>query len=167
MNKFIMADPNRCIGCRTCELACAIAHGNGSATAISTSSFRAYITMVKEGDITVPVMCKQCEDAPCANACPTGALVNANGLVEVHETRCIGCKSCVLACPFGVIDITMKDTKAQINKCDLCGDQDAGPACIKTCPTNALTLFDQNKLAALKKEKLLRSAIGANSHLIE
>jgi electron transport protein HydN len=166
MNKFIMADPNRCIGCRTCELACAIAHGNGNATSISTSSFCTSITLIKEADITVPVVCKQCEDAPCANACPTGALVKANGLVEVHEAHCIGCKSCVLACPFGVIEISMKGTKAQINKCDLCVDQATGPACITACPTNALTLFDQHQLAILKQEKLQRTAIGANSHLI-
>ena len=166
MNKFIIADPNHCIGCRTCELACAIAHGKGSATAMSAAVFHPRITVIKEGDITVPVMCKQCEDAPCVNACPTGALIRANSFVEIHEDRCIGCKSCVVACPFGAIDITMQAGKANIHKCDLCVDQKAGPACVNSCPTNALSLYDKNQLAALKQKKLLRTVIGDNSHLM-
>lgn len=166
MNKFILADPNRCIGCRTCELACAMAHDSGGAMAISAASFSPRITVIREGDVTVPVMCKQCEDAPCAKTCPTGALVLANGFVEIHEERCIGCKSCVLACPFGVIDITMKAGKAQVNKCDLCVGQASGPACISSCPTDALSICDQAQLSALKRKKLLRTVIGDNSYLI-
>ena len=166
MNKFVIADPSRCIGCRTCELSCAIAHGNGSAISMSFSSFSPRISVVKAGDVTVPVMCKQCEDAPCVKACPTGALVRANGFVEIHEERCIGCKSCVVACPFGAIDILMKAGKASVIKCDLCVGQSTGPACIKTCPTNALSLCDQKQLDALKQKKLLRTAIGDNSHLL-
>lgn len=166
MNKFIIADPNRCIGCRTCELACAMTHGNGSETAISAASFSPRITVIKEGDITVPVMCKQCEDAPCAKTCPSGALVRANGYVEIHEERCIGCKSCVIACPFGAIDITMNEGKASIIKCDLCVDQPAGAACINVCPTDALSICDQKQLSDLKQKKLLRTVIGDNSHLM-
>lgn len=164
MNRFIIADPNRCIGCRTCEIACAMAHNND--LAISASSFSPRITVIREADITVPVMCKQCEDAPCAKACPTGALVRANGFVEIHEGRCIGCKSCIIACPFGAIDISMKAGKASVIKCDLCVDNEAGAACISVCPTDALSVCDQLQLSELKQEKLLRTAIGDNSHLV-
>ena len=164
MNRFIIADPNRCIGCRTCELACSMSHDHDSA--ISAASFSPRITVIKEGDITVPVMCKQCEDAPCAKACPTGALVRANGFIEIHEEHCIGCKSCVVACPFGAIDIVMKGSKASIIKCDLCVDSNTGPACISVCPTDALSLCDEQQLSALKQKKLLRTVVGDNSHLM-
>lgn len=164
MNRFIIADPNRCIGCRTCELACSMAHG--SEVSISAASFSPRITVIREGDITVPVMCKQCEDAPCAKVCPTGALVRANGFVEIHEERCIGCKSCIIACPFGAIDIRMKAGKASVIKCDLCVDNATGAACIRVCPTDALSICDQQQLSEMKHKKLLRTAIGDNSHLV-
>lgn len=70
MNRFIMADSAKCIGCRTCEVACVVSHQD----AISTDAFTPRIRVVKGDAFTTAVGCHQCEDAPCANVCPTQAI---------------------------------------------------------------------------------------------
>ncbi|MFO4006173.1 4Fe-4S binding protein, partial [Enterobacter hormaechei] len=75
MNQFILADPEKCIGCRTCEVACMMSH-QSSATPVA---FTSRIRVVKGGTFTTAVGCHQCEDAPCANVCPTGAIHHAAG----------------------------------------------------------------------------------------
>ena len=89
MNRFIVADSTRCIGCRTCEVACAVAH-QGS---VSANAFTPRIRVVKGGSYTTAVGCHQCEDAPCANVCPTQAIRRNAGVWHVEQARCIGCKS--------------------------------------------------------------------------
>lgn len=106
MNRFVIAEPNKCIGCRTCEVACALAHplGDGTAQALSPANFKPRLRLVKNLKTTAPVQCRQCENAPCVNACPTKALTYRSGTVQLIESRCIGCQTCVLACPFGAMD---------------------------------------------------------------
>lgn len=161
MNQFIVADPNRCIGCRTCEIACALAHGPGDALAKGTvdQGFNPRLKVVKTAKITAPVQCRHCEDAPCANACPNKAIVNTKQTIQVDETVCIGCKNCILACPFGVMDIVPQVVEGETCvqnglklvseegihdkanmvalKCDLCIQRPQGPACVEVCPMNA------------------------------
>ena len=79
MNRFIVADSTRCIGCRTCEVACAVAH-QGS---VSANAFTPRIRVVKGGSYTTAVGCHQCEDAPCANVCPTQAIRRNAGVWHV------------------------------------------------------------------------------------
>ena len=151
MNQFILADPEKCIGCRTCEVACMMSH-QSSATPVA---FTSRIRVVKGGTFTPALACHQCEDAPCANVCPTGAIHRAAGAWLVEQARCIGCKSCMVACPFGAMQVRVVEDRVQALKCDLCAHREGGPACVEACPTHALRCIDP---ASLRAERLRNMA---------
>lgn len=103
-----------------------------------------------------------------AKACPTGALFfdPKNHRIGVNEDNWIGCKSCVMACPFGAVSVATtqvpvlmgdvrvgSQTKSFVLKCDLCVDRPGGPACAEACPTKGLTLVDEERLAELTAER--------------
>ena len=98
MNHFVVAEPRLCIGCYTCMPACVAAH---QAVGLQAHP-RLFVTHTPDG--TMPVQCRHCEDAPCAKVCPVGAIVRADGAIQLNESTCIGCKMCALACPFGAIE---------------------------------------------------------------
>jgi Fe-S-cluster-containing hydrogenase components 2 len=148
MNRFIMADAAKCIGCRTCEAACAVVHQDSDA--VSAATFCPRIRVVKGDAYTTAVGCHQCEDAPCANVCPTRAIHRHAGAWWVEQARCIGCKSCVVACPFGAMQVRLVDNRARALKCDLCAHREGGPACVEACPTRALRCVDPVRLRAEK-----------------
>lgn len=173
MNRFIVAKSSRCIGCRTCELACSLAHQDATdGTEFNAQKLRPSLTTVKTGTISMPVTCHHCEDAPCANACPTGAIVYQADSVQVLEDRCIGCKTCVLACPYGAISVSAGPVarrvggetiplgiRARAQKCDLCSGRDAGPACVGVCPTSALQLVGADQMTDLLQTRRARAAL--------
>ncbi|HHH3524366.1 TPA: 4Fe-4S dicluster domain-containing protein [Enterobacter hormaechei subsp. steigerwaltii] len=150
MNRFILTDPEKCIGCRTCEVACMMSH-QSSAT---PEAFTSRIRVVKGGTFTTAVGCHQCEDAPCANVCPTGAIHRAAGAWLVEQARCIGCKSCMVACPFGAMQVRVVEDRVQALKCDLCAHREGGPACGEACPTHALRCIDPARLRAERLRNL-------------
>lgn len=139
MNPFIMAEAAKCIGCRTCEVACVVSHQeNQDCAAVSAEHFVSRIRVIKESRFTTAVACHQCEDAPCANVCPNGAIRREHGHIYVEQACCIGCKSCMLACPFGAMNVVVHRARVQALKCDLCWHRETGPACVEACPTGAL-----------------------------
>lgn len=149
MNPFIVADSLKCIGCRTCEVACVVAHQESQACeSVSREAFLPRIRVVKGDAFSTAVACHQCEDAPCGNVCPTGAITRDNETIHVDQARCIGCKSCMLACPFGAMNVAVQHARPQAIKCDLCRHREAGPACVDACPTGALACIDVGQLAA-------------------
>ncbi len=150
MNRFILADPEKCIGCHTCEVACMMSHQDAAAPDALTSRIR----VVKGGTFTTAVGCHQCEDAPCANVCPTGAIRRTAGAWLVDQARCIGCKSCMVACPFGAMQIRYVAERARALKCDLCAHREGGPACVEACPTRALSCVDPARLRAERLRNL-------------
>lgn len=166
MNSMIVAESEKCIGCRTCEIACAVGHGDGY---IAPDVFSPRLRVIRGMKVTVPVMCHQCDNAPCANACPTGAIVWSNNSIQVEQEHCIGCKSCAIACPFGAMTVISEEDdlaaglelprESQAIKCDLCVDSADGPACVRVCPTNALRLVDSGELNKQILEKQRRSAL--------
>ena len=152
MNAFIMADAAKCIGCRTCEVACVVSHQeNQDCAAVSAGHFVSRIRVIKENTFTTAVACHQCEDAPCANVCPTQAIRRDRGHIFVEQAHCIGCKSCMLACPFGAMNVVAQTSRVQAVKCDLCWHRDTGPACVEACPTGALTCLDA---ASVQRQRL-------------
>lgn len=178
MNRFIAATPSKCIGCRTCEVACALAHSNGAGVeGMSPATFRPRLHMVRTATISTAVICHHCEDAPCVNACPSGAIVYRDHSVQVEQDRCLGCKSCVMACPFGAMEVaTIPATrqfagvalkvgvKARALKCDLCVGKEGGPACIGVCPTEALHMVDRDAVdetLRLRRERAAQDFAGA------
>lgn len=171
-NRFIAADANKCIGCKTCEIACVMSHTQD--INMSPENFYPRLRVIKGLSVTVPVMCKHCENAPCANGCPTNAIIRKADSIQVIQERCIGCKTCVIACPFGAMTVVTEtlertasaanDTyyslnKSQALKCDLCIDNPAGPACVAVCPTDALKLEEGLSIEQMIKEKQKRTAL--------
>lgn len=153
MTSFIVASPQACIGCRTCEVACALEHVSDGA------EFNPRLKVMHLDTLSVPVMCHQCENAPCVGVCPTGALTMGSERVEADAGRCIGCQSCAVACPFGAITIEVSAGYAPvIVKCDLCGERERGPACVDVCPTAALSKMTEQQLTALQKQRNIATA---------
>lgn len=145
---FVRMD--RCLGCRSCEIACSVAHSKTKtlAGAINESAPpRKRIYVEAASTLKAPLFCRHCEDAPCVSVCPTKALAPdpKSGAVKLENSKCIGCSSCAMACPFGVIQ---EDGSSQvIVKCDLCPDRTI-PACVMACPTRALQLqpeYEKNR----------------------
>ncbi|MGR5239985.1 4Fe-4S dicluster domain-containing protein [Photobacterium damselae] len=176
MNRFVFADPNLCIGCRTCEVACVISHQADSTVAgLNAVDFSPRLTLVKNAHVTTPVMCRQCDDAPCAQVCPNNAIVLEDGFVKVIQSRCIGCKTCVIACPYGAMNVVTKmveETKgsalfkrqvpqSQALKCDLCNHREEGPACVQVCPTGAIRIIESENLTEDSKQKREAAALNA------
>lgn len=162
MNRFIMADNLQCIGCHACEVACVMAHNNEQHV-LNQQRFIPRITVLKEGKRRSAVTCHHCENAPCAQSCPNGAIAKSNDSVQVNQQKCIGCKACVVACPFGTMEIVVTPladghAKAIAHKCDLCRDRPQGPACVENCPADALTLVTPNYLTQLAKSRRQRTA---------
>lgn len=167
MNRFVIAEASKCIGCRTCEIACAVAHPVGSgAQALSPQTFSPRLTVVRSGSVTAPILCRHCDDAPCARACPNNAISQTGDSVQIDQSRCIGCKTCVVACPYGAMTVvsvpaqaqpgsflTSLRPRAEARKCDLCVGSADGPACIPACPTKALHLIDQETMAATLRRR--------------
>lgn len=130
MTRSIYARAERCIACSACEVACQRLHGQVSNVAL----------VRVQGRFAMPLMCRHCDPAPCVAACYTGALVGDGDGVSLDAGRCTGCGLCLAACPFGALGMTA-DARA-VQKCDLCAARQAvgqEPACILTCPTQALT----------------------------
>ncbi len=135
MQRSLNIDPGKCTGCRQCEMACSYENEgvfNPSKSRIRVFTFEAEARFV-------PYTCTQCADAWCMQACPVDAItVNlATGAKEVHADRCVGCKVCTIACPFGTINYNSSSGK--VMKCDLC---QGSPACADACPTQAITFVD-------------------------
>ncbi len=86
MNRFIIADATKCIGCRTCEVACAVSHQeNQDCAALSPDEFISRIRVIKDDSWTTAVACHQCEDAPCANVCPVDAIAANMGIFSLNN----------------------------------------------------------------------------------
>jgi carbon-monoxide dehydrogenase iron sulfur subunit len=144
---FILINPERCVGCHTCELACAAAHtGAGSIIGAVLAGERLHRRnrVVQVDTVKISTQCRQCEDAPCVRVCPTKATYRTETYTAVDQRLCIGCRLCVMVCPFGAIHVATTEVggreKAAAFKCDLCVDLPTGPACVAACPTKALSL---------------------------
>jgi Fe-S-cluster-containing hydrogenase component 2 len=144
---FILVNPERCLGCHTCEVACAEAHtvaGNLIGAVLAGERLQPRNLVLQVDGIKLSTQCRQCEDAPCVKVCPTGATFRTETFTAVDQRLCIGCRLCVMVCPFGairtgMIKINGREKMAAI-KCDLCSDRPEGPACVQACPTQALSL---------------------------
>jgi electron transport protein HydN len=161
---FVQSNAEKCIGCRTCEIACAMAHGDSKANTVgaTTSVIIPRLFVIVTPGVSVPVQCHHCEDAPCRGVCQMSAISRVDGRTVVDATRCVGCKLCLMACPFGAIEFMPlppgtrpifpgEQPKPEewsgrrflrANNCDLCVHRAEGPACVATCPEKALELLN-------------------------
>lgn len=162
-NGFVQGDPLLCIGCRTCMIACVVAHEGKRIFEIDPDGydFHPKLKVIKTFNVSVPVQCKHCENPACQAVCKSGAIARVNGAVVVDRDKCIGCKSCFEACPFGAIQmvplgfLTNPDGSRRVvaNKCDLCQGVEGGPACKRVCPTAALRFIEHEDISNLLASK--------------
>ena len=98
MNRFIVTVADRCTACGACEVACVNVH--------AAAGLQAYPRLHESRAAQRPthVQCRHCEDAPCAEVCPVGAITRGDDSIVINESICIGCRMCALACPFGAIE---------------------------------------------------------------
>ncbi len=182
-------DTTLCIGCKACEVACKewnnlpadhiglTGHSYDNTGALSANTWR-HVNFIEQtvrddnqgafqsGWLMMSDVCKHCHNAPCLEACPTGALFRTEfDTVVVQQDICNGCGYCVPACPFGVVDISTLDGKA--HKCTLCYDRLKGglePACAKACPTDSIQFGELEMLqarAAARVETLHDLGVGS------
>jgi len=154
VEKVIFADPEKCTGCRICEMACTLEQDGFFAP------YNSRISIVKEEKqgINIPIVCQQCTDAPCAEVCPLN-LYDRNpetGALEIRDEACIGCKACILACPYGA-NLSHVESKVSI-KCDLCGGD---PTCVEFCPTDALQYVRVDEVDKLLKRSMFNKMSNA------
>ncbi len=161
-SKEIFVQMDRCVGCHSCELACAVEHSAGKSlfAAIAEKPVprrRLYIEAV-EGH-KVPLLCRHCEDAPCVRVCQTGALIQntLTRIVTHNAERCIGCWMCIMVCPYGVIG-RQKEQRVAI-KCDRCPDRDM-PACVEACHTQALVFAEEEAFSGKVRAKAASQLAG-------
>ena len=148
--KIIYIDAEKCVACRNCELACATAHSQSKDhfKAINESPApKNRIRIIGNEKINLPVQCRHCVEALCVEICPKNALKKEGDTVQYNEELCIGCRFCILACPFGAIQY-LKEKKKTL-KCDHCIERlknNEEPACTFACPTSALTYIEADQI---------------------
>lgn len=157
LNGFVKARPSRCIGCRTCMIACVVAHEGRHIFEIDPDgyAFNPRLFMVKTAKLSAPVQCRHCENPACKQACASDAISIRDNTVMIDAGKCIGCKNCTIACPFGAVEVVETaevsrngDKRGVANKCDLCNGIKGGPSCVRVCPTEALAFVTEEKFGS-------------------
>ena len=143
-------DPSRCIGCRSCENACAECE-----THRGTPMIHVDFLDRSRSTATAPTICMHCENPTCAQVCPADAIKqNEDGVVQSSlKPRCVACSNCVLAGPFGVPKVMT--ALEQMMKCDMCYDRTSvgkRPMCATVCPSQALAFVAPEKIARERRE---------------
>jgi carbon-monoxide dehydrogenase iron sulfur subunit len=147
VEKSIIIDPEKCTGCRICEMICSF-----------QDAFNPYNSKVKirkneELGIDLPVLCLHCSEAFCAQACPEEAIRRSpEGIVNVDSTLCQDCQACAGACPFGAI----RFLNDKMFKCDLC---EGDPVCVKWCPTKALSFGEVSAADIIVNRKKIQEIL--------
>jgi anaerobic carbon-monoxide dehydrogenase iron sulfur subunit len=141
MPKQLKIFPEKCIGCKSCELACSLKNEGE----MNPGKSRITMLFFHEGTYPLPyclpLTCRQCADAPCLASCPVDAisrLKNVSKTVVIDGEACIKCGRCVSACPFGAMYFNAEERLPY--KCELCGGD---PACVSLCPTGAIAFIAQ------------------------
>jgi len=174
----VLSDLTYCIGCRRCEWACNEANDLPNQPLDSFSDTSVFENMrrptsekytvvnsypekgINGGNLTVKVQCMHCEHPACASACIVGALTkDPNGPVNYNPDICIGCRYCMIACPFQIPAYEYeKVLTPQVRKCTLCFDRTIKngqlPACVEVCPTEAILFGHRNDLLEVASERI-------------
>ncbi len=147
--KAMLIDITLCAGCNACQDACKEKNhlAAGKEDGLSAT---AYTALEEHDGVFVRRLCQHCEEPTCVSVCPVGAFTKtAQGPVLYDESKCIGCRYCMQACPFQVPRYEWSSSKPRIQKCRLCADRLAEgrqPACAEACPTGATKFGDREEL---------------------
>lgn len=155
MQKILFVDPEKCTGCRLCEIACSIHHEK----VCNPSRARIHVVKWENAGLFIPMICQQCDTPICETVCPMRAVKRdeKTGALLIDYDLCVGCKLCVMLCPLGGVLI---GKNRKILKCDLC---DGEPRCVKYCVPGALEYIDANAINLRKR----RAAAGKFSELMK
>jgi Fe-S-cluster-containing dehydrogenase component/formate-dependent nitrite reductase membrane component NrfD len=159
-NYGFVIDLKKCIGCHACTIACKAEHD------IPVGVNRCWVKTVEKGTfpatqrLFLPVLCNQCDEAPCMRICPTGALFKRrDGIVDLNGEACIGCKACMIACPYDQLFIDPNTHTAE--KCNFCANRvenQLQPACVSVCPTECRIFGDLDDETSRVAEIVQREA---------
>lgn len=147
MTKYaFVIDQRKCIGCHACTVACKAEHD------VPIGVYRTWVKYIERGEFPnsrryfLVNRCNHCDDAPCVNICPTKALYKRDdGIVDFDSNRCIGCKSCMQACPYDALYIDpYSHTAAKCNYCAHRTELGMEPACVVVCPVHAILAGDMH-----------------------
>lgn len=172
MSKAILYDSTKCIGCRACEAACAERWGlpyNDTIAAEEQLSAHKLTTIRNHGDHFDRHLCMHCADPTCAAVCPVGAMQKTKlGPVVYDESRCMGCRYCMVACPFQVPTYEWDQRLPRVKKCDLCYERlRAGQptACAEACPVGATICGERDPLIAEAQRRLAENPAQYYNHI--
>ena len=141
-----------CMGCGLCRVYCQAEHSRTQdlVKAFKKEDYRTVprIRVERKGEISFSLQCRHCDEPWCVYSCLTGAMRKdpATGIVNVDTQKCMGCWTCILACPSGAL--TRDSGKKVVAKCDLCPGRDV-PACVANCPNEALVFIENGVVKEL------------------
>ena len=171
MKYYILYDPEKCCACGACSVACM--DQNDIDVSKGQLPFRTVCEFEDPGQMEgsceyLSISCRHCADAPCVAGCPTGCLQKdlATGMTVYDRSKCIGCHSCAMACPFGIPRFDLLDGK--LVKCDGCFvrlESGMAPACVRACAFGALICVDEAGFEMLEQEKRVSSLLKAVNHV--
>ena len=141
--KRIYVNEEWCLGCHLCEYYCAFSNSGEKdmVHALKGVTISPRIRIEEQGGVSFAVSCRHCEEPLCVKGCITGALSIQNGVIEVDRSKCVGCYTCILSCPYGAI---MPSQDGAIQKCELCmKNRDGKPACVQGCPNKAIVFEER------------------------
>jgi len=165
----ILVDTTRCIGCQTCEEVCAEVNGlpepnfdvdvfkvHRMPSETQFSVINGYET--ENGDVYVKRQCMHCNQPVCASACFTKAMFKTEeGPVIWREDKCMGCRFCMISCPFGIPKFEHESPNPRIMKCSMCWErlqEGEQPACVENCPAEALTYGKRSELLEIARTRI-------------
>jgi Fe-S-cluster-containing dehydrogenase component len=166
----VLVDTTRCIGCRACEVACAKEHdlfvpdveSDGALEEERPTSERQWTVVNRydtdSGEVFVKRQCMHCWQPACASACLTNAMHKTReGPVVWRSRKCMGCRFCMVSCPFDVPKFEYDEWNPRIQKCSLCSERLAEggrPSCVEACPTDALVFGKKRQLMEIARVRI-------------
>ena len=140
--KRVYVNEKWCLGCHLCEYNCAFANsGKNDMAKLKGIKINPRIQVEEHEDVCFAVNCRHCEEPLCVKSCISGALSVHDGVIEIDQNKCVGCYTCIMACPYGAV---VPSDEGVIQKCELCIKNSCGePACVKGCPNHALVFEER------------------------
>jgi Fe-S-cluster-containing dehydrogenase component len=176
----VLVDTTRCVGCRSCELACAEAHnlpvpdiGDASAFEKNRQTSETQWAVVNryktdKGEVFAKKQCMHCNQPGCVSACPVKAMEKQKEGPVTWDTNCIGCRYCMVSCPFDIPKFEHYGATPKLQKCNLCWERlkkGEKPACVEACPAEALAFGARRALIEEANTRIYKTPKEYLSHI--
>jgi anaerobic carbon-monoxide dehydrogenase iron sulfur subunit len=147
--KVLVIDQKKCTGCKKCEIVCSVAHTGTS----NPERSRIRVLKLDEIGFYLPISCQNCEKPQCTEVCPAKAAHRdlKSNKVLIDKKKCIGCKTCIISCPFGAP--SFDEIERVSIKCDFC---EGAPLCVAACKNGAISYMDADTISLMKRDRLAR-----------